>query len=129
VTYSEIKNTAVLIEIARKRGNYIPDLSFGTHFFQDLVESSIRYLPLYPDDNGSVFNEEFFTKSRNILCDLLPEFAEVENTVRVIDIPQSTGGQVLRILMNAGLDEAIGFLAMPPATVALRGEERSLVFE
>ncbi|MCK4754169.1 MAG: PEP/pyruvate-binding domain-containing protein, partial [Calditrichia bacterium] len=31
VTYSDINNTAVLIEIARKKGNYVPDLSFGTH--------------------------------------------------------------------------------------------------
>ena len=59
VTYSDINNTAVLIEIARKKGNYVPDLSFGTHFFQDLVEASIRYLPLYPDEKGIIFNEEF----------------------------------------------------------------------
>jgi hypothetical protein len=45
VTYSDINNTAVLIEIARQRGEYVPDLSFGTHFFQDLVESWIRFLP------------------------------------------------------------------------------------
>jgi len=52
VTYSDINNTAMLIEIARKTGDYLPDLSFGTHFFQDLVESEIRYLPLYPDNGG-----------------------------------------------------------------------------
>jgi hypothetical protein len=57
VTYSDINNTAVLMEIARKRGEYLPDLSFGTHFFQDLVESSIRYIPLYPDDPGGLLNE------------------------------------------------------------------------
>ena len=39
VTYADINNTAVLVEMARQRGNYLPDLSFGTHFFQDLVES------------------------------------------------------------------------------------------
>ena len=39
VTYADINNTAVLIEIARQEGNYVPDLSFGTHFFQDLVEA------------------------------------------------------------------------------------------
>ena len=50
VTYADISNAAVLIEIARQKGGYVPDLSFGTHFFQDLVESNIRYLPLYPDD-------------------------------------------------------------------------------
>ncbi|MFZ1684074.1 MAG: PEP/pyruvate-binding domain-containing protein, partial [Candidatus Zixiibacteriota bacterium] len=48
VSYSDINNASVLIEIARKNNNYTPDLSFGTHFFQDLVEAQIRYLPLYP---------------------------------------------------------------------------------
>ena len=64
VTYSDINNTAVLIEIARQKGNYVPDLSFGTHFFQDLVEADIRYLPLYPDDARVVFNEAFFRDPR-----------------------------------------------------------------
>jgi len=68
VTYSDIKNTAMLVEIARKKGNYTPDLSFGTHFFQDLVESSIRYLPLYPDDPGAIFNESFLTRRATTSC-------------------------------------------------------------
>ena len=113
VTYSDINNTAVLIEVARKKGNYVPDLSFGTHFFQDLVESGIRYLPLYPDDPGVAFNEPFFRKSENVLARLLPEFAHLADAVRVIDVPGSTGGQVLRVLMNADLDEAVGVLAPP----------------
>ena len=67
VTYADISNAAVLIEIARQKGGYVPDLSFGTHFFQDLVESSIRYLPLYPDDPDVVFNEAFFLRAPNAL--------------------------------------------------------------
>ncbi len=113
VTYSDINNTAVLIEIARKTGNYVPDLSFGTHFFQDLVESSIRYLPLYPDDPGVIFQESFLKRSPNILPNLLPEFAAFAHAIHVIDVPQTTGGRVLRILMNADLDEAVGILSLP----------------
>jgi hypothetical protein len=111
VTYADINNTAVLIEIARKRGHYLPELSFGTHFFQDLVESSIRYLPLYPEEEGVAFNEEFFLRSDNILPRLLPEFAGLADTLRVIDVPATTGGRTLRILMNADLDQAVGVLA------------------
>ena len=59
VTYADINNTAALIEIARQRSSYVPELSFGTHFFQDLVEANIRYLPLYPDDRDVLFNEKF----------------------------------------------------------------------
>ncbi len=113
VSYSDINNTAILVEIARKKGNYIPELSFGTHFFQDLVEASIRYLPLYPDDNQVKFNERFFLSSKNILSQILPEYSVYEYIVHVIDIPQSNNGMILRILMNADLEEAVGILSEP----------------
>lgn len=111
VTYSEINNTSMLIEIAKKKGNYVPDLSFGTHFFQDLVEASIRYLPLYPDDDGITFNYNYLLGGYNILPDILPEFEKLSNVLRVIDVPRHTKGMVLRVLMNAELDEAIAFLS------------------
>jgi pyruvate,water dikinase len=113
VSYSDISNTAALVEIARKKGNILPDLSFGTHFFQDLVEAEIRYLPLYPDEHGTRFQEAFFKDSPNILPRILPEHANIADTVRVIDVAEAAGGKVLRILMNADLDEAVGFLVDP----------------
>ena len=113
VTYSDINNSAMLIEVARQKGNYLPDLSFGTHFFQDLVEASIRYLPLYPDDPKNVFKEPFFCGSRSILEELLPEYVRLADTLRVIDVPREAGGLVLRVLMNADLDQAVAFLALP----------------
>jgi len=111
VTYSDINNTAVLIEVAVKKGKYVPDLSFGTHFFQDLVEANIRYLPLYPDDDGIIFNRTFLHASENALSRLCPEYAGLSDTVRLIDVPQATGGQILRVLFNADLDEAVAIIA------------------
>jgi pyruvate, water dikinase len=111
VTYSEINNTAMLIEVARQRGNYVPELSFGTHFFQDLVEASIRYLPLYPDESQTVFVEKFFRDAPNVLPEILPEFAELADTLRVIDVARAADGQLLNVLMNADLDQAVAFLA------------------
>jgi hypothetical protein len=60
-----------------------------------------------------VFDEAFFRETENILSRLLPEFAGLADAVRVIDVPGSTGGRVLRLLMNAELDEAIGVLGEP----------------
>jgi len=113
VGYADINNTAVLVEIARKQGNYVPDLSFGTHFFQDLVEASIRYLPLYPDDPGVAFNQAFFESSENLLPLLLPEFAALAPVLRLIDVPRASGGLVLRVLMNGDLGQALGLLSTP----------------
>ena len=127
VTYSDINNTAMLIEVARQRGNYLPELSFGTHFFQDLVEASIRYLPLYPDDPTTVFNELFFRRSGNVVHELLPEFAHLGETLRVIDVPLETGGLILRVLMNAELDQAIGFLSPPQQKIGSIESEAEFV--
>ena len=113
VTYSDINNCAMLIEVARQRGNYLPDLSFGTHFFQDLVEASIRYLPLYPDDPKTTFKEAFLRESNSVLEELLPEFAGLSETLRVIDVSREANGQILRVLMNAEIDQAVAFLAPP----------------
>jgi len=78
------------------------------HFFQDLVEAQIRYLPLYPDDEDNILNERFLLESENILPEMAPEFADLHETIRLVDVPRNTGGRVLRVCMNADLDEATG---------------------
>jgi len=110
VTYSDINNTAALIEVARKQGDYIPDLSFGTHFFQDLVESAIRYLPLYPDDQGILFNQKYLLESKNIFSALVPDFSHLEKIIHVIDVKSTSNGSVLQVLMNADSNLAVGLL-------------------
>ena len=110
ITYSGINNTSLLVEIARKKGNYVPDLSFGTHFFQDLVEAKIHYLALYPDEEGNLFNEAFFRDSPSVLTQLLPEHARLEKAVRVIDVEQVFPGCELNVVMDADMDRALGFV-------------------
>ena len=119
VTYSDINNTAMLIEIARKQREYTPDPSFGTHFFQDLVEASIRYLALYPDDHGVIFNEQFLMSSKSIFPEVLPDFTHLEQVIRVIDVPASADGRVLQVMMNADKEQALGRLTLPSKTVEL----------
>jgi hypothetical protein len=122
VTYSDINNTAVLSEIARKKGNYVPDLSFGTHFFQDLVEASIRYLPLYPDDPDVIFNEEFFLSAPNQLYEILPSYSFLSSVIHVIEVPQVADGMILRVLMNADESKAAGIL-FPKSTADFTQED------
>jgi pyruvate,water dikinase len=121
VSYSDINNTAMLIEVARTQKDYVPEPSFGTHFFQDLVEASIRYLPLYPDEPGIVFNERFLTEQPNILAGLLPEFGSLGEVVRVVDVPACTGGRFLQVLMNADTEEAVAYLCGQSAELTHSG--------
>ncbi|MCD4792565.1 MAG: nucleotidyltransferase domain-containing protein [Bacteroidales bacterium] len=123
VTYSEINNTAMLIEIAKKQKDYVPELSFGTHFFQDLVEANIFYLPLYPDDYGIIFKDDFFTDSQNMLPILLSEYSSLSDVIKVIDISSHTEGCMLNILMNEEAEKALAVISDEAIKVENAGAE------
>lgn len=116
VAYSDINNTAMLIEVAQKQSRYQPELSFGTHFFQDLVEENIKYLPLYPEDKDTIFNDAFFRATKNSLVDILPSFSALSDVVKVITIEQNFFGKELIILMNADLEKAVAYLENPTSS-------------
>ncbi|RME40713.1 MAG: pyruvate, phosphate dikinase [Planctomycetota bacterium] len=111
VTYADINHCAVLIEVARQKDGFAPEVSFGTHFFQDLIEEGIHYLPLYPDEPGNRFNQAFFNETPNALASILPADAEFEREVRVIHVPACTDGRTLTLIMNGEEEEALAFLA------------------
>jgi hypothetical protein len=110
ITYSDIRNTSMLVEIAQKQGDYIPEPSFGTHFFQDLIEAQICYLPLYPDETNMILNLDFIKGSQNILAKILPEFSSLEEIVHVVDIPDQTNGSALNVYMNIEQEQAIAVI-------------------
>jgi hypothetical protein len=114
VTYADIYNTAMLIEIGLSDDGSAPEVSYGTHFFQDLVESEIFPLALYPDEEETVFDWEFFRNSPNSLAELLPGSAEYAEYVRVIDVSKASGGRFLEVIMNGESSEAIGYLRRYP---------------
>ena len=110
VGYADIYNTRALIEIAQSRTGDTLEVSYGTHFFQDLVESNIYPLPLYPGAPGTVFNRAFFDGAANALADLLPADAQYAPFVKVIDVPATTGGRYLELVMDSEQDEALAYL-------------------
>jgi len=114
VTYADINNTRLLVEIARRQEGMVPEVSFGSHFFQDLVESDIAYLALYPDDEANHYDDAFLRGSPNKLAELLPGDAGLADVVRVIHVPEVAGGQLLHVAMDGDRQEALGYLAVAP---------------
>ena len=108
VTYSEINNTSMLVEVAKRKKDYVPDVSFGTHFFQDLVEANIKYLPLYPDDDNGFFNDDFFINSENSYSSLVPEMKDLGNVIKVVDT--SLLNKHLNVYMNSIIGKAVGVI-------------------
>jgi hypothetical protein len=111
VTYADIYNTKVLIEIARAEDGIEPEVSYGTHFFQDLVEGNIYPLPLFPDDRDAIFDEEFIMDATNLLAKLLPDDKQHAGLIRIIDVEAEADERLLTIVMDSEEDEAVGYFA------------------
>jgi len=109
VGYADINNTRVLAEIALPRGEGIPDVSYGTHFFQDLVEAQIYPLALYPDERGDFLNWTFLKAARNLLATLLAEAADYSEYIKVILVPAEREGHQMEILMDG--ERALAYFA------------------
>jgi hypothetical protein len=109
VTYANINKAKLLMEISFAKEGYTPEVSYGTHFFQDLVEADIVIVPLFPDDPKALFNEAFLLDSQNILSDIAPEFEDCKEVVRVIQIPSVRNSQFLHVYMDVLNQKGIGF--------------------
>ncbi len=110
VSYADIYNTKVLVEMAVAHDGQTPELSYGTHFFQDLVEAGIYSLPLHLGQENSYFNWSFFHDSPNHLAVLSPEDHHLEPYLKVIDVAKVVSEKRLQILMNGHKDVAVGHL-------------------
>lgn len=97
VSFAEISRVAALCEIIEMREGLVPDVSLGTHFFNDLVETRILYLALIPGKEGNFVNASLIERAPNQLPRLIPEEAAWAKAVRVID----PGPRVLRLHADA----------------------------
>lgn len=116
VSYADIFNTKVLIEMAVAQGSDTPELSYGTHFFQDLVEGGIHSLPLHLQNPDSWFNWPFYDNAPNALPSLSPPDENLAPYLKVIDLAQLHPARQLTLLMDGEHDQAVGLLEPgPPA--------------
>jgi len=103
VAFAEISRVTALCEVIEMREGLVPDVSLGTHFFNDLVEMQILYLALIPGKEGNFVNASLIEQAPNRLAELIPEEAVWANAVRVID----PAGRVLRLHADALRQSAI----------------------
>lgn len=108
ITYADLYNARALIEVVSDRAAIEP--SYGTHFFQDLVEARIFILAIAIDDPQTEFNQAFFGDSKNSLEQILPEGKEWSNIVKVIDIPSIREGKFLELAMSGEVETAMAYV-------------------
>ncbi|MBN1298545.1 MAG: phosphoenolpyruvate synthase [Actinobacteria bacterium] len=89
VKFAEISNFNILCEIPYMEAGYNPELSFGSHFFQDLVESGIFYAAIMQNESTVKYNSVFFDNINNMLSKFIEYSDGVEDVLKVYDTSQS----------------------------------------
>ena len=107
VKFAEINNVAILAEMAFTAGNLMPELSFGTHFFQDLVETNIFYVALFPEKKEVVFNRGWLSKSKDLFLKMAPQSPRFKDIVSVYDV----GARELKIMSDVVSQRIVCFSA------------------
>lgn len=87
IHFAEISNMAALAEVAFTSGDLMPELSYGSHFFQDLVETDIFYLAVFPENKGVFFDSTWLDALPNALEETMPADARFRTVVKVCEIP------------------------------------------
>jgi hypothetical protein len=113
IGYADIYNTRALIELAGAEIGPEPEPSFGTHFFQDLVEANIFPLAIFLDDEDVVFNRDFFYSTPNQLAELAPRDASLADSLRLIKVTSFKPGAKLELVMDSSKKQAVAFLKVP----------------
>ena len=114
VSYADIYNARALVEVAVGSDGMAPDPSYGTHFFQDLVESQIYSLAVHSDGPsgtaGEFLNWDFLNQAGDHLRSVLPD-APASDCLKLIDVAAERGGQRVQLLMDG--EKALAFFEMP----------------
>lgn len=84
VNFAEISNVKAICELSYNIGGFMPELSYGSHFFQDMVESDIFYVAIFQGYPNVFYYPGNILKRPNLLLDLEPGAQRWNEVVHVI---------------------------------------------
>jgi hypothetical protein len=106
VRFSEISNVSIACEVSYEGAGYLPELSFGSHFFQDLVEADIFYASIFENKETTLYYaQDFFVNERNLLRESVSDLDDelIEGIVHVYDV----SGKNLKIVSDITTGETL----------------------
>jgi hypothetical protein len=108
VSFTEISRASVVCEMVAMHERLIPDVSLGTHFFNDLVEHDMLYVAYFPRKAGNSLDEDWFRTAPSRLLELEPNAGALAGVVRVIDCGDA--GQPVWLRADTTAQQALVFI-------------------
>ena len=83
VTFGDISGFSEICEISDKRAGYMPELSYGSHMFQDLVEAQISYGAIWNNEKTRIYQPELFAELPDRYTQICSRYPELEGMITV----------------------------------------------
>jgi hypothetical protein len=110
VAYNDIYNARSLVELAGEELGDSLEPSFGTHFFQDLMEADIYPLAIFLDDKETLFNRDFFYSTPNRLLEFITINERLLPILRLIAVKDFRSNHHLDLVMDGEKGRAVAYL-------------------
>lgn len=110
VAYNDIYNARSLVELAGDEIGASSEPSFGTHFFQDLMEAGIYPLAVFLDEKDTIFKRDFFYATPNRLLDFIETDKRILDTLRLIAVKDFRPNHHLDLVMDGEKSRAAAYL-------------------
>ena len=85
-SFADISEFEAICEISDSKAGYNPELSYGSHFFQDLVESGILYNALFENEKTIAYHPEKLNEFKNICGEIVSEYNGLEEIIYAYDV-------------------------------------------
>ena len=83
--FSDISGFDAVCEIAESQAGYNPELSYGSHMFQDLVEAQILYMAVFSNEKTRHYRPGMILNLPNRIASV-PGGRKHQETVRLVDV-------------------------------------------
>ena len=83
VTFGDISGFRILCEVSDRQAGYRPELSYGSHMFQDLVETEILYGAIWNNEKTLTYDPQFLDGLPDRFAEICPEFSDLGDMIRV----------------------------------------------
>ena len=84
-SFADISGFAGVCEVSDDRAGYMPELSYGSHMFQDLVEANIFYCAIWNDKRTLRYNPGLLSGLPNKFSEMCPNMPELAKMFRVTE--------------------------------------------
>lgn len=86
VSYTEISRFQAICEVSCRDAGYHPQLSYGSHMFQDMVEADVFYTAIHDSHITRLYQPGLLAACPDISEKLLPGYPEYHHIIRICDL-------------------------------------------